>query len=84
MKNLHSKIDPGVKAAIASAIEQYRQLGQSISITQDEKIVTLTADQISAILNQQNRREGDRFRKVSKCNFLYSQLCPSTEVCWDS
>lgn len=54
MKNLHSKINPGVKAAIASAIEQHRQLGESISIIQDEKIVTLTADQISAIPNQQN------------------------------
>ncbi|MEH2302951.1 hypothetical protein [Nostoc sp.] len=54
MKNLHSKIDPRVKAATASAIEQHRQLGQSIRIMQDEKIVTLTADQISAIPNQQN------------------------------
>jgi uncharacterized protein (DUF2249 family) len=42
----HQKIDTGVKAAIAEAIERHRKLGESISIWQDGKVVTLTADQI--------------------------------------
>ncbi|MBD2501761.1 hypothetical protein [Anabaena azotica] len=54
MKNLHSKIDAGVKAAIAAAIERHRQLGQSISIMQDGKVVTLNAGEIPEIQNQQN------------------------------
>ena len=51
-KTLHEKIDDGVKAAIAQAIERHRRLGQSISIMQDGKIVTLTAEQIPAIQHQ--------------------------------
>ncbi|MEG5136313.1 MULTISPECIES: hypothetical protein [unclassified Microcoleus] len=43
---LHQKIDAGVKKAIAQAIEKHRKLGQSISIWQDGKVVTLSADQI--------------------------------------
>jgi hypothetical protein len=46
---LSSKIDAGVKAAITQAIEKHRKLGQSISIWQDGKVVTLTAEQISPI-----------------------------------
>ena len=46
---LSSKIDTGVKAAIAQAIEKHRQLGQSISIWRDGKVVTLTAEQIPQI-----------------------------------
>ncbi|MBD2207670.1 hypothetical protein H6G33_35525 [Calothrix sp. FACHB-1219] len=49
LKFLSSKIDVGVKAAIAAAIERHRQLGQSISVMKDGKVVTLTADEISAI-----------------------------------
>jgi hypothetical protein len=49
MKKLHNKIDAGVKAAIAAAIERHRKLGQSISIMQDGKVVTLTADKITPI-----------------------------------
>lgn len=52
MKKLHSKIDVGVKAAIAAAIERHRRLGQSISIMQNGKIVTITADKIAVIQNQ--------------------------------
>jgi hypothetical protein len=54
MKNLHSKIDAGVKASIAAAIERHRRLGQSISIMQDGKVVTLNADEIPVIQHQQN------------------------------
>ena len=49
MKKLHSKIDVGVKAAIAADIERHRKLGQSISIMQDGKVVILIADEITAI-----------------------------------
>ena len=35
-----------MKLAIAEAIEKHRKLGESISIWQDGKIITLTADQI--------------------------------------
>ncbi|MDZ8261089.1 hypothetical protein [Nostoc sp. ChiQUE01b] len=51
---LSSKIDAGVKAAIAAAIERHRRLGQSISIMREGKVVTLTPDEITAIQNQQN------------------------------
>lgn len=54
MKKLHKKIDVGVKAAIAAAIERHRQLGQSISIMKDGKVMTLTADEIATIQNQQH------------------------------
>ncbi|MDF0554730.1 hypothetical protein [Kamptonema sp. UHCC 0994] len=46
LTELHQKIDAGVKTAIAKAIERHRKLGESISIWQDGKVVTLTADQI--------------------------------------
>jgi len=46
LSELHRKIDADVKLAIAEAIEKHRKLGQSISIWQDGKVVTLTADQI--------------------------------------
>ncbi|BAY62051.1 hypothetical protein NIES22_21180 [Calothrix brevissima NIES-22] len=52
MQKLHNTIDIGVKAAIAAAIERHRQLGQSISVMKDGKVVTLTADEIAAIQNQ--------------------------------
>ncbi|MEG4394805.1 hypothetical protein [Microcoleus sp. BROC3] len=43
---LYEKIDAGVKAAIAEALEKHRRLGQSISVWRDGKIVTLTAAEI--------------------------------------
>jgi len=43
---LHNKIDSGVKAAIAAAIEKHRKLGESIAVWQDGKVVILTADRI--------------------------------------
>ncbi len=45
-EKLSSRIDAGVKLAVASAIERHRRLGQSISIWKDGQVVTLTADQI--------------------------------------
>ena len=46
---LHKKIDAGVKAAVAAAIERHRKLGESIAIWQDGKVVILTADRIPPI-----------------------------------
>lgn len=45
-QKLSDRIDAGVKMAIAQAIEKHRRLGQSISIWQDGKVVTLSADEI--------------------------------------
>ena len=42
------KIDAGVKAGAALALEEHRRLGRSIAILQDDKIVTLTGDEIPA------------------------------------
>ena len=60
MRNLHSKIDTGVKMAIAEAIERHRRLGQSISILQNGKVVTLTAEQIPAVQLQNNHNNQDK------------------------
>ncbi|NJK69317.1 MAG: hypothetical protein HC941_24845 [Microcoleus sp. SU_5_3] len=48
---LSDRIDAGVKAAIAEAIEKHRRLGQSISIWRDGKVVTLTAAEIPPLSN---------------------------------
>ena len=45
LTELYQKIDAGVKLAIAEAVEKHRKLGESISIWQDGKIITLTAEQ---------------------------------------
>ncbi len=60
MRNLHSKIDAGVKMAIAEAIERHRRLGQSISILQNGKVVTLTAEQIPAVQLQNNHNNQEK------------------------
>ena len=46
---LSTKIDAGVKAAVAAAIERHRKLGESIAVWQDGKVVILTADRIPPI-----------------------------------
>lgn len=46
LSQLQQKIDIGVKQAIAQALEKHRKLGESITILQDGKIVTLTAGNI--------------------------------------
>ncbi|MFB2838160.1 MULTISPECIES: hypothetical protein [Floridanema] len=45
-EKLSEQIDAGIKQAIAQAIEKHRKLGESITIWQDGKIVTLTAEKI--------------------------------------
>ncbi|WP_293135559.1 hypothetical protein [Microcoleus sp. bin38.metabat.b11b12b14.051] len=49
---LHNKINAGVKAAVAAAIERHRKLGESIAVWQDGKVVILTADRIPPISAQ--------------------------------
>jgi hypothetical protein len=49
---LSTKIDVGVKAAVAAAIERHRKLGESIAVWQDGKVVILTADRIPPISDQ--------------------------------
>ncbi len=49
---LSDRIDAGVKAVIAEAIEKHRRLGQSIRIWRDGKIVTLTAAEIPPLSNE--------------------------------
>jgi hypothetical protein len=46
---LSSQIDTGVKLAIAKALEKHRKLGESISVWQNGKVVTLTAEEIPQI-----------------------------------
>ena len=43
---LSNKINEGVKAAIAQALERHRKLGESIAVWRDGRVVILTADQI--------------------------------------
>jgi hypothetical protein len=43
---LSSQIDTGVKLAIAQSLERHRKLGESISVWQDGKVLTLTAEEI--------------------------------------
>ncbi|TAG90167.1 MAG: hypothetical protein EAZ09_23205 [Oscillatoriales cyanobacterium] len=50
---LSDRIDVGVKAAIAEAIEKHRRLGQSISVWRDGKIVTITAAEIPPLSNNE-------------------------------
>lgn len=45
-EKLSEQIDAGIKQAIAKAIEKHRKLGESITILQDGKIVTLTGEEI--------------------------------------
>ncbi|WP_414526679.1 hypothetical protein [Nodularia chucula] len=49
---LSSQIDAGVKLAIKKAIEKHRKLGEAISIWQDGKVVTLTAEQIPHLTSE--------------------------------
>lgn len=46
LTELHQKIDAGVKIAIAKALDRHRKLGESVSVWQNGKVVTLTAEEI--------------------------------------
>lgn len=45
-QRLSSKINEGVKSAIAQALERHRKLGELIAVWQDGKVVILPAEQI--------------------------------------
>lgn len=53
----HLKIQVGVKAAIAQALERHRKLGESIAVWQDGKVVVLSADQIPLPLESADSEE---------------------------
>ena len=40
-KQLRNKIDEGIKAAIAEALERHKRLGQSIVVSRDGKIILM-------------------------------------------
>jgi hypothetical protein len=42
----HQKIDAGVKAGAALAIEEHRRMGRSIVVWQDGKVVTVPPEDI--------------------------------------
>ncbi|MGL4503262.1 MAG: hypothetical protein ACRC2M_17295 [Planktothrix sp.] len=46
---LSSQIDTGVKLAIAKALDKHRKLGESVSVWENGKVVTLTAEEIPQI-----------------------------------
>jgi len=46
--DFYEKIDIGIKAAVAAAIEKHRRAGQSIAIWRDGQVVIVPADQIPA------------------------------------
>ncbi len=55
LPELQKKIDMGVKKARAEAIERHRLLGQSISVERDGKIITIPAEEIPPL--KQNNPE---------------------------
>lgn len=59
MTILHRKIEQGVKVAVAQALERHRKLGESIAVWQDGAVVTLTADQIPAMNNIQDKQQSE-------------------------
>ncbi len=46
VSQLRRKIDAGVKAAVAAALEEHRRMGRSVVIERDGKIVHLSPDEI--------------------------------------
>ena len=45
-KELHEKIDAGVKAGVALAIEEHRRAGRSIVVWRDGKVVWVPPEEI--------------------------------------
>ncbi len=46
------KVDAGIKAAIAEAIEEHRRMGRSISIWRDGKVVNIPPDEIRPLRDE--------------------------------
>ena len=51
---LSSKINEGVKKAIANALERHQKLDESITILENDKIVTLKGNEIARLLSNNN------------------------------
>ena len=47
--DLGMKIDKGVKAGVAEALERHRKLGESIAVWRDGKIVILRGEEIPVV-----------------------------------
>jgi ABC-type proline/glycine betaine transport system ATPase subunit len=45
LKDLHEKIDAGVKAAIAHALEEHRRAGRPIAIWKDGKVAIVPVEE---------------------------------------
>lgn len=56
-QKLSEQLGTEIQAAVEEALENHRRLGQSISIWQDGKVVTLTVEQ--ALQNQQMLQHQD-------------------------
>lgn len=52
-QRLSSKVNDGVRSAIAQALERHRKLGEAIAIWRDDQVVVLPADQIPTIQPEQ-------------------------------
>lgn len=65
LSELHQKIDAGVKFAIAQAIEKHRRLGQSITIFKDGQVVTLTADLIPPLKDNNSVEDRELIMNLS-------------------
>ncbi len=53
---LSAKMDAGVEAAVAEALEEHHKMGRSIVIWRDGEIVTLAPDQIPVYRAQQSEK----------------------------
>ena len=49
LKVLRQKIDAGLKAAVALALEEHRRAGRSVVIWKDGKVTTLTPEEIGQL-----------------------------------
>lgn len=56
-EKLSSQIDAGVKQAIERAIERHRQLGESIAISENGKVVIVPAERIPELFTENDRAE---------------------------
>jgi hypothetical protein len=54
---LHRKIEEGVRAAVAQALDRHRRLGESIAVWQNNQVVILPPEQIPSIESLLEARE---------------------------
>jgi hypothetical protein len=51
---LSNKINEGVKAAIAQALERHRKLGEAIAVWQEGQVTIIPADRIPQTMTEEN------------------------------